>query len=347
MRRGGRQMPPASDAAPLPLSFYFIAGGAGDISACLVSHPFDTLKVRQQLRGELQVAGAARRPALSHTARGMFAQGGLREFYRGLSASVLRQSTFSTLRHGGFAVVCTALASSSPSSAPLSSSPAADAAAAAATSSNALPPHPSKYVSVAAAVATGAVVGSLSALLANPSDVALIRMQSDGHWPAEQRRNYRHAGHAIATIVRTKGLGRLWRGCGPTVLRAALITTTQIPTYHATKRILLKSAPAPWFQRGNDDTKLHLAASASSATVASLVTCPVDVVKTRIINMQRADGNAFYSGALDCVAQTVRAEGVRGLFKGLTPTFIRLGPHTVVLWNVQEAVLRGLRGRGV
>ena len=334
------KMQPSSDTPSLPLYFYFVAGGAGDIAACLVSHPFDTLKVRQQLLGELQSAGQPQKNSglsyLFQTTRGMFKQGGLREFYRGLSASVLRQSTFSTLRHGGFAVACSVVASS-PSLAATSSNALPDA----------LPPHPSKYVSVPTAVAAGALVGSLAALVANPSDVALIRMQSDGHWPVGQRRNYRHAGHAIATIIRTKGVARLWRGCGPTVVRAALITTTQIPTYHATKRILLRNSPAPWFQRGNDDTKLHLAASAASATVASLVTCPVDVVKTRIINMQRAVGNAHYSSAFDCVLQTVRTEGASGLFKGLVPTFIRLGPHTVILWNVQEAVLRGLRGRGV
>ena len=124
--------------------------------------------------------------------------------------------------------------------------------------------------------------------------------------------------------------------------RASLVTLTQITTYHSTKRFLLKSAPASWFPLGNNDSKLHLTAALASASAASLVTCPVDVVKTRIINMRKAEGGAHYKSSLDCVVQTVRTEGIRGLFKGLLPTFLRLGPHTVILWNVQEFALRSL-----
>ncbi len=54
-------------------------------------------------------------------------------------------------------------------------------------------------------------------------------------------------------------------------------------------------------------------------------------------------GVAMYSGPIDCLLQTLRAEGLKGLFKGLVPTFARLAPHTMVLWVVQEAVLRKLR----
>ena len=37
--------------------------------------------------------------------------------------------------------------------------------------------------------------------------------------------------HGISTIVREEGLARLWRGVGPTVTRAMLVTGSQIPTY--------------------------------------------------------------------------------------------------------------------
>ena len=62
--------------------------------------------------------------------------------------------------------------------------------------------------------------------------------------------------------------------------------------------------------------------------------------------MQQVGTAPNYSSAWDCVAKTIRAEGVRGMFKGLAPTFVRLGPHTVVLWNVQEFILRTLNGSG-
>ena len=321
------------DREPLPVIFYFVAGGVGDISACLVTHPLDTLKVRQQLSGELSAAprSGSSMAALARTARGMHMQGGCSEFYRGISASVLRQSIFSSLRHGLFAVACTHMCVQATASAPAHR-----------TATQQLPPHPSKFVPIETAALAATIVGGISALVANPTDVVLIRMQSDGHWPPRQRHEYRHAGQALLDIAHNEGLGRLWRGCGPTVLRASLVTLTQITTYHSTKRFLLKSAPLSWFPLGNNDSKLHLTAALASASAASLVTCPVDVVKTRIINMRKAEGGAHYKSSLDCVVQTVRTEGIRGLFKGLLPTFLRLGPHTVILWNVQEFALRSL-----
>ena len=330
--------PPAPPPPALPIHYYFIAGGLGDISACLVSHPLDTVKVRQQLSGELSTTAQSQGfRSLIQTTSNIISKEGLIGVYTGLSASVMRQSIFSTLRHGAFATVCTVVAASSATSLPTNNSTTNDAAS--------LPPHPSKFVTVAQAIVAGAVVGAGAAFVANPSDVALVRMQSDRHWPVAQRRNYRHVGHAITSIVSQRGWLRLWRGCGPTVLRASLVTTTQIPTYHATKQVLLNGAPA-LFPHGNDDSKLHVVASIASAGVASIATCPVDVVKTRIINMQQVGNAPIYASAWECVARTIRAEGVRGMFKGLAPTFLRLGPHTVVLWNVQEFILRTLNGRG-
>jgi hypothetical protein len=37
-----------------------------------------------------------------------------------------------------------------------------------------------------------------------------------------------------------------------------------------------------------------------------------------------------YRGMLDCLSQSVRAEGVLALWKGLLPSCARLGPHTCI-----------------
>eukprot|EP00817_Percolomonadidae_sp_ATCC50343_P005236 CAMPEP_0117424692 /NCGR_PEP_ID=MMETSP0758-20121206/5072_1 /TAXON_ID=63605 /ORGANISM="Percolomonas cosmopolitus, Strain AE-1 (ATCC 50343)" /LENGTH=55 /DNA_ID=CAMNT_0005208647 /DNA_START=765 /DNA_END=929 /DNA_ORIENTATION=- len=37
-----------------------------------------------------------------------------------------------------------------------------------------------------------------------------------------------------------------------------------------------------------------------------------------------------YAGAIDCVTQIVKKEGITAFWKGFTPYFSRLGPHTVL-----------------
>lgn len=56
--------------------------------------------------------------------------------------------------------------------------------------------------------------------MGSPADLSLIRMQSDSTLPASQRRNYKGVGDALVQIIKADGLGGLFRGAGPTVVRA-------------------------------------------------------------------------------------------------------------------------------
>ena len=158
-------------AQPTAVGFkYFLAGGLGDATAALVSHPLDVLKVRRQLRGELS-ASPRRRVSLLATARAIVrAEGAVAGLYRGLSASLLRQAVFSTLRHGWYASLCAAAAAN----AALSPSSSSDRHASAHSSAA----HPSASVPLGARVALGCGAGAAAAALANPADVVLVRMQA-------------------------------------------------------------------------------------------------------------------------------------------------------------------------
>lgn len=38
----------------------------------------------------------------------------------------------------------------------------------------------------------------------------------------------------------------------------------------------------------------------------------------------------MYSGIIDCFAKTLKAEGVRGVYKGLIPVYVRIAPHSML-----------------
>ena len=62
--------------------------------------------------------------------------------------------------------------------------------------------------------------GFTGSLIANPADLALIRMQNDTTLKPEERRNYKNVVDAFSRIVKEEGVVALWRGCTPTVIRA-------------------------------------------------------------------------------------------------------------------------------
>ncbi|CAL1163015.1 unnamed protein product [Cladocopium goreaui] len=269
------------------------------------SHPADVLKVRLQLTGECNPAKPTLRARdIWLVAQRLAVTEGPGSLYRGISAAWLRQATFGTLRHGGYGVL------------------------------EAAGKDARNQVSLSWRLLSGLVSGSISALLANPADVVLIRMQADGAWPLAHRRGYRHALHGLWSVWRGEGWQALYRGSGPTALRAALVTMAQLPTYEELKGRALSMGIS-------NDVRLHLACAMASGTVACLATQPVDCVKTRIINMQQCGVN--YLGPVDVVRKTLATEGPLAFYKGLSATFIRLWPHTVLLWLGQEFVNARLR----
>ncbi|CAM9188821.1 unnamed protein product [Ectocarpus fasciculatus] len=290
--------------------FSFIAGGMGDASASVISHPLDVTKIRLQLQGELSAFKSSQsgiREIIAVTASIYRQEGFATGTYAGFSAALLRQCTFSSMRHGFFAMLTSYYL----------------------TTFN-------HRMSMAEQITSGAIIGATCAAVTNPCDVVLVRMQADGHWTASLKRNYKHVFDGLNRVASEEGVVTLWKGASATMSRGFLVTCSQLPVYHAVKARLLQT------HIFHDNIPTHIISSIASAATASLVSCPADVVKTRLMNM-RTQGTATYSGALDCVAKILQTEGLGGLYKGLGATFARLGPHTILMWVCQEQYLSLLR----
>jgi solute carrier family 25 oxoglutarate transporter 11 len=67
---------------------------------------------------------------------------------------------------------------------------------------------------------------------------------------------------------------------------------------------------------------------------------PVDIAKTRIQNQKYIDGKPEYKGAMDVLTKVVKNEGILSLWKGFTPYYFRLGPHTVLTFIFLEQMNR-------
>ena len=77
----------------------------------------------------------------------------------------------------------------------------------------------------------GLTAGAIGASVGSPADLALIRMQADATLPVAQRRNYKNAFHALYRIVADEGVLALWKGAGPTVVRAMSLNMGMLASY--------------------------------------------------------------------------------------------------------------------
>ncbi|KAJ8764749.1 hypothetical protein K2173_009143 [Erythroxylum novogranatense] len=187
-------------------------------------------------------------------------------------------------------------------------------------------------------IVAGLIAGGIGAVIGNPADVAMVRMQADGRVPIDQSRSYKSVIDALSQMAKQEGIWSQWRGSSLTMNRAMIVTASQFASYDQIKEVMLEKGVM------RDGIGIHVTASFLAALVAAVISNPIDVIKTRVMNMKVEPGAVPpYMGALDCAMKMVRSEGPTAVYKGFTLTVSRQGPFTVVLFVTLEQVRKLLQ----
>ncbi|XP_036700558.1 solute carrier family 25 member 47 isoform X3 [Balaenoptera musculus] len=205
---------------------------------------------------------------------------------------------------------------------------------------------------------SGFASGLVRVFLTSPTEVAKVRLQTQTQ--TQQRRpsasgpsaapptcpappvgrapgpKYRGPLHCLASVAREEGLRGLYKGSSALLFRDG----HSFATYFLSYAILCEQlTPAG---RSRPDVLGVLVAGGCAGVLAWAVATPMDVIKSRL----QADGQGQrrYRGLLHCVVTSVREEGPRVLFKGLSLNCCRAFPVNMVVFVTYEAVLRLMRG---
>ncbi|TVY75833.1 putative mitochondrial 2-oxoglutarate/malate carrier protein [Lachnellula suecica] len=281
----------------------FLVGGTSGIVATICIQPIDMVKVRIQL--------SEGNPTPVTVLRQVISEGRVLDLYNGLSAGILRQVIYGTARLGLFFTFEDLLKQRAEK-------------------------NGTSYGFFQRATA-GLTAGGLAATIGNPAEVALIRMQSDGMRPANQRANYRSAFHALSSITRQEGVKALWSGSYPTVIRAMALNFGQLAFFSESKHQLAKI--------GASEQTQTVAASGIAGFFAAFFSLPFDFVKSRLQSQHKsADGSVRYKGMVDCFTTVAKEEGVLRFYRGFGTFFMRLAPHTVISLIVADNLNEQLKG---
>lgn len=281
----------------------FINGGLAGMTATIVIQPVDMIKVRLQLAGEGQKTGP--KPTALGVTKNIIASGKVLDLYTGLSAGLLRQAVYTTARLGFFDTFIS-----------VAKTRATDQG---------------RNVSFGERALAGLTAGGLAAMIGNPADLALIRMQSDGLKPVEARANYRSVIDALSRISKAEGIGALWAGATPTVVRAMALNLGQLAFFSESKSQLKAHTNL------SSQTQTF-AASAIAGFFASFLSLPFDFVKTRLQKQQKnpVTGELPYKGLVDCARKVIRDEGWLRFYRGFGTYYVRIAPHAMVTLIVAD-----------
>ncbi len=125
--------------------------------------------------------------------------------------------------------------------------------------------------------------------------------------------------HALASALRAEGALALWRGLLPTIASNAPFSAVHYAVYRAAQ---VRLAP-----RLGDGLPLNFTAGAAAAAVATTVTQPFDVLRTRSM-LQLGD-------SVPSLWKEPRA-----IFSGFGPRLVKRPLQTALLWSIYEEMVR-------
>ncbi|KAM8784874.1 mitochondrial thiamine pyrophosphate carrier isoform 4-T4 [Rhynchonycteris naso] len=176
------------------------------------------------------------------------------------------------------------------------------------------------------AAVAGSVSGLVTRVLISPLDVIKIRFQV-----------YKTLRDAVVTMYRTEGPLVFYKGLNPTLIAIFPYAGFQFSFYNYLQRICEWVMPAEGKKNGN---LKNLLCGSGAGVISKTLTYPLDLFKKRLqvggFEQARVTFGQVrsYQGLLDCARQVLREEGMRGFFKGLSPSLLKAAFSTglVFFW---------------
>lgn len=185
------------------------------------------------------------------------------------------------------------------------------------------------------AIALGMTARSFAGCIMIPITVLKTRFESG-------RYNYTKMSSALVEIYRLEGTRGLCCGLIPTLIRDAPYSGLYLMFYTQLKQNIVPQLTG--FVPGVCEMKngyiaslTHFSCGISAGLLASMVTHPADVVKTR---MQLEP--LRYSTVLKACRQILLTSGPQGFLVGLTPRMLRRTLMSALAWTVYEELMRQL-----
>jgi solute carrier family 25 carnitine/acylcarnitine transporter 20/29 len=179
--------------------------------------------------------------------------------------------------------------------------------------------------------------GVCSVLVGHPFDLVKVRQQT-----ADSKEKPSGTIATIRAILKSEGIGGLYRGVGAPIIAVAPIWATSFWGFDTGDKLVRAVAGL------SPDARLSLlqlcAAGGFSALPTVLVMVPSERIKC-ILQTQSNSKTKQYNGVGDCARAIMKEEGIiNGLYKGTALTLMRDIPGNMVYFGVYEIVKNQLGG---
>lgn len=291
-------------------SLVFVAGAVSGISSRTLTAPLDRIKLMLQAGDALPlgtkptfVVSTAASGRLRNAARAILSDGGVRAFWQGNGANVLKVMPESAIKFYVY-----------------------DQIKVAKLTGDLLP--------VSERLFAGCIAGAVSQLVVYPLDVTKTRLAlaSVG--------TYLGIWHCMRQTFVEEGPRALYKGVGPALLAIIPASGIDLAVYNTLRvryreRTQKQGSPAQDIPIG-----LAFCFGAMSATCGALVAYPLTVIRTQLIAQGMPGRPRKYRGMYHCFRSMLAESGVLGMYRGLAPAMLKTIPAMSIGYGSFEAAKR-------
>eukprot|EP00891_Asterochloris_glomerata_P000283 jgi/Astpho2/283/Aster-02173 len=186
----------------------------------------------------------------------------------------------------------------------------------------------------------GGLAGGITAVFVSPLEVLKTRLQTQELKGPDRYQGGFHIYGGLQRIVRSEGVGGLYRGLGPQFMALFPNWAVYFTVYNRLKGTLGKRQSLP-------QPMVHMLSAVGAGAATSVVTNPLWVAKTRLQTQHMANrpaGREIYRGTMHCMYSIARREGVGALWSGMGASMVGL-VHVAVQFPCYEKLKQLLSER--
>lgn len=148
-----------------------------------------------------------------------------------------------------------------------------------------------------------------------------------------QRGVYKNSLHALMKIVGEEGAAELYRGLVPSLIGVVPYAATNYFVYDTLRKAYKKA-----FNKEEIGNVATLLIGSAAAAVSSGATFPLEVARKQM--QAGAFSGRQYRNMLHALVSILEREGIRGLYRGLGPSCMKLVPAAGISFMCYEACKR-------
>eukprot|EP01135_Chromosphaera_perkinsii_P002912 Nk52_evm23s230 gene=Nk52_evmTU23s230 len=180
--------------------------------------------------------------------------------------------------------------------------------------------QPKKARSPLKAVVAGGIAGGVEIFVTYPTEFVKTQLQLDER---NKVRKFNGPVSVIKSTLNARGFFGLYRGMSSQLYGSIPKSAIRFGSFDTYKKILVDAEGKLSVQ------KTFLCGLMAGMTEAVLIVCPMETVKVKFIHDQNREVPK-YRGFFHGVKEMVKAEGFRGVYKGVFPTMAKQGSNQAI-----------------